>query len=355
MKVRHLLAIVALVAVAAVPAYAARKDKKKQEAAEGAAPAAKVVATVGSVSITADELDQAAFNQLMKVRQQEYEIKEQVLDGLVQQKLLEMEAAARGLTVPDLMKAEIEDKTVAPTKEEMDRFYEQNKSRMGGRTREDATGDIERTLRAQKGSQRRVQFLDELAVKTPVNVMLEPMRISQAMQVPATAAAKGPATAPVTIVEYSDYQCPFCRRAHPTVERILKEYPDKVRLVFRDYPLNFHPRAVPASVAARCAGEQNKFWEYHTHLMEVNGDLSDADLGKRATELGLDMPAFDACYASKKYEAAIQSDFQAGAAVGVTGTPAFFINGRMLVGARPYEDFKDIVDDELARLETAKK
>lgn len=354
MKVRQLLAIVALAAVAAVPAHAARKDKKK-EGAEAAAPAAKVVATVGTVSITEDELDQAAFNQLMKVRQQEYEIKEQVLDGLVQQKLLEQEAAARGVSVPDLMKAEIEDKTVAPTKEEMDRFYEQNKSRMGGRTREDAAGDIERTLRAQKGSQRRGQFLDELSTKMPVAVMLEPMRIPQAMQVPPTAVAKGPATAPVTIVEYSDYQCPFCRRAHPTVERILKEYPDKVRLVYRDYPLNFHPRAVPASVAARCAGEQNKFWEYHTHLMEVNGDLSDADLGKRATELGLDMPAFDACYASKKHEAAIQADFQAGAAVGVTGTPAFFINGRMLVGARPYEDFKDIVDDELGRLEPAKQ
>ena len=354
MKVRQLLAVVALAGVIAVPAYA-KKDNKKKDAPAAAASTSKVIATVGSATITEDELNEAAFSQLMKVRQQEYEIKEQVLDGLVQQKLLEQEAAARNMALPDLLKAEVEDKTVAPTKEEMDRFYEQNKSRMGGRTREDAAGDIERTLRAQKGAQRRGEFLNELAAKTPVEVMLEPMRIPQAMQVPANAFAKGPANAPITIVEYSDYQCPFCRRAHPTVERILKEYPDKVRLVYRDYPLNFHPRAVPSSVAARCAAEQNKFWEYHTNLMEVNGDLSDADLGKRATDLGLDMAAFDACYASKKYEAAIQADFQAGSAVGVTGTPAFFINGRMIVGARPFEDFKDVIDDELGRAATVKK
>lgn len=353
MKFRQALGLLAVAAVLAVPAYAAKKDKKKQEAAD-VAPATKIIATVGGANITEEELDQAAFNQLLKVRQQEYEIKEQVLDGLVQQKLFEQEAAARKMSVPDLLKAEIEDKTVAPTKEEIDRFYEQNKARMGGRTREDAGADIERSLRAQKGAQRRGEYLTQLTEKTPVNVMLEPMRIPQAMQVAPTAAAKGPATAPVTIVEYSDYQCPFCRRAHPTVERILKEYGDKVRLVYRDYPLNFHPRAVPASVAARCAAEQNKFWEFHTNLMEVNGDLSDADLGKRATDLGLDMPAYDTCVASKKHEPAIQTDFQAGASVGVTGTPAFFINGRMLVGARPYEDFKEIVDDELGRLNAAK-
>jgi protein-disulfide isomerase len=351
MKVRHVLAVVALAGVIAVPAYA-KKDKKQDAKDAPAASASKVIATVGSATITEDELDQAAFSQLMKVRQQEYEIKEQVLDGLVQQKLLEQEAAARSISLPDLLKAEVENKTVAPTKEEMDRFYEQNKSRMGGRTREDAAGDIERTLRQQKAGQRRGEFLNELVAKTPVKTMLEPMRIPKSMEIPATAFAKGPAGAPVTIVEYSDYQCPFCRRAHPTIERVLKEYGDKVRFVFRDYPLNFHPRAVPASVAARCAAEQNKFWEFHTNLMEVNGDLSDADLGKRATDLGLDMAAFDACYASKKYEAAIQADFQAGAAVGVTGTPAFFINGRMIVGARPFEDFKDVVDDELQRAAT---
>jgi protein-disulfide isomerase len=353
MKVRQVLAVVALAGVITVPAYAKKEKKQDAKAAPAAAASAsKVVATVGTVSITEDELNQAAFSQLMKVRQQEYEIKEQVLDGLVQQKLLEMEAAARSMALPDLLKAEVEDKTVAPTKEEMDRFYEQNKSRMGGRTREDAAGDIERTLRNQKAAQRRGEFLDELVAKNPVKTLLEPMRIPQSMEVPPNAFAKGPATAPVTIVEYSDYQCPFCRRAHPTMERVLKEYGDKVRFVYRDYPLNFHPRAVPSSVAARCAAEQGKFWEYHTNLMEVNGDLSDADLGKRATDLSLDMAAFDACYASKKFEAAIQSDFQAGAAVGVTGTPAFFVNGRMIVGARPFEDFKNVIDDELQRATT---
>jgi len=159
----------------------------------------------------------------------------------------------------------------------------------------------------------------------------------------------GPADAPVTIVEWSDYQCPFCKRAFPTVEQVLAEYKGKVRYSHLDYPLPFHQQAMPAALAVHCAGDQGKFWEYNNNLYSGTGDLSAADLTKRAADLGLEPAAFEACTTSKKYESLIKSNFDDGGALGVTGTPAFFINGRMLVGAQPIEQFRAIINDELTR------
>jgi protein-disulfide isomerase len=129
----------------------------------------------------------------------------------------------------------------------------------------------------------------------------------------------------------------------------LNEYKDKVRFVYLDYPLPFHQMAMPASEAVHCAEDQGKFWEYHTNLFEAAGDLSQADLSKRATDLGLDSAAFEACTKGNKHDDLIKTNFDDGAALGVTGTPAFFINGRMLVGAQPIEQFRDVINDELSR------
>jgi protein-disulfide isomerase len=159
----------------------------------------------------------------------------------------------------------------------------------------------------------------------------------------------GPVDAPITIVEWSDYQCPFCKRAHPTVEQVLKEYKDQVRFIYLDYPLPFHQMAMPASIAVHCAEDQGKFWEYHKNLFEAAGDLSGADLAKRATDLGLDSAKFQACTDGKQHQDLIKNNTDDGASLGVTGTPAFFINGRMLVGAQPIEQFRELINDELSR------
>lgn len=341
------IVVAALVLAACMPVDAKKKKDKEEPPPAQAATASKVVATIGDSTITAEELDQASAGQLMKVRQQEYDIKAGVLEGLIQKSLLEKEAAARGVTAADLLKVEIEDKIAAPTPEEIDAAYERVKSRLGGRTKEQALPDLERQVRAQKANDLRESFLESLATKTGVKVFLDPPRVEVAF--PADAPSLGPASAPITIVEYSDYQCPYCRRAHPTIERVMQEYAGKVRFVYRDYPLNFHPRAVPASVAARCAGEQNKFWDYHNHLMTQQGDLSDADLEKRAQAVGLDMAAYASCYGSQRHNEAIMAGFREGQAYGVTGTPAFFVNGRMISGAQPFEAFKTIIDDELSK------
>jgi protein-disulfide isomerase len=317
-------------------------------AANAAAPATgEVAATVGTYTITKEELDRAAANPLMRIRQQEYQVRMDILEELIQKKLLADEAVARNVTEADLIKAEVDAKATKPTQEEIAAYYEKMKARMGNKTLEDAKPDIERALGMQKLQERRNQFVSELGAKTGVKVLLDPPRV--ALNIPSTAPAIGPADAPIVIVEWSDYECPFCKRAQPTVDQVLAEYKDQVRFVYRDYPLPFHKKAMPSSIAAHCAEDQGKFWEYHMNLFTAPGDLSDADLTKRATDLGLDMKAFAACMAAKPSEAAINAAYNDGAAVGVTGTPAFFINGRMLVGAQPVDQFRSIINDELAR------
>jgi protein-disulfide isomerase len=349
-------AILLLTAAVAAPAFA-----KKDKAAAAAAPApaattasastgsgdSQPAATVDGAVITMEELDKAAANQLAKVRQQEFQVRNDVLSGMIQQKLVAKEANARNVSEADLMKAEVDAKSAAPTPEEISQYYDKMKSRMGGKTLDEVKGDIEKALKVQKVNERRAQFFTELAAKNEVKILLDPPRATVTLR-PGTPAL-GPADAPITIVEWSDYQCPFCKRAHPTVEQVLSEYKDKVRFVHLDYPLPFHQAAMPASEAVHCAQDQGKFWEYHKNLYETPGDLSAADLTKRATDLGLDAPTFQACTDGKKHEALIKANFDDGSALGVTGTPAFFINGRMLVGAQPIEQFRELINDELSR------
>jgi protein-disulfide isomerase len=164
------------------------------------------------------------------------------------------------------------------------------------------------------------------------------------------APAKGPKNAPVTIVEWSDFQCPFCSRAQPTLQQIIKEYPGKVRLVWKNQPLSFHSNAMPAAEAAMAAYEQgnDKFWAMHDRFFDKQNELSPAYFEQVAREIGLDLPKWKAAVESRSSQAAIQGDMVAGNAVGANGTPTFFINGRKLVGAMPFESFKAIIDAELS-------
>ena len=162
----------------------------------------------------------------------------------------------------------------------------------------------------------------------------------------------GNKNAPVTIVEFSDFQCPYCGRFFTqTLPSIKKDYIDtgKVKLVFRDFPLSFHPNAEPAAEAAECANEQGKYWEYHDKLFENQDSLSSELYIKLAGDLGLDVDKFKTCIETSKYKQEVEDDFNYGQSVGVSGTPTFFINGIKLVGAQPYEAFKQIIDAELAK------
>ncbi len=168
------------------------------------------------------------------------------------------------------------------------------------------------------------------------------------------APVKGSPKAPVTLVVFSDFQCPFCGRAEPTVKQIEDQYKDQVKVVWKNQPLPFHPNAMPAAKAAMAAYKQGKFWEMHDKLFSNQQALSDAVYAQYAKELGLDIAKFNADLNSPEIQASIQKDMQQGASLGANGTPTFFINGRQLVGAQPIDQFKQVIDDELKKGNVAK-
>ena len=220
---------------------------------------------------------------------------------------------------------------------------------MQGASLDQVRAPIRNLLTQERAQTRREEFLEGLKKNTPVTITLDPPR--QAVD-EAGRPAQGPEGAPIEMIEFSDFQCPYCLKANPTVMQVLKTYGDRIRFVYRNFPLPNHPNARPAAEAAQCANEQGKFWPYHDRLFALGGRLSDEDLKRAATDSGVDTAKFDNCVATHKYKADVDADVAAGEAAGVDGTPAFFINGRVLTGAQPFEAFKQIIDEELARQKT---
>ena len=174
-------------------------------------------------------------------------------------------------------------------------------------------------------------------------------RIKNAIKVPIDdAPVKGSANAPVTIVEFSDFQCPFCSRVEPTLKQVEQDYPGKVKIAFRQNPLPFHQNAMSAAKASLAAKEQGKFWEMHEALFANQKDLSDDAIRKLAKDIGLNVSKFESDWKSDKFNAQIEADIKFAQQNGASGTPSFFINGVSLKGAQPYPKFKEVIDKLLA-------
>ncbi|HYO71947.1 MAG TPA: thioredoxin domain-containing protein, partial [Archangium sp.] len=189
----------------------------------------------------------------------------------------------------------------------------------------------------------------ESAPNKPAQQEQAPAQAYRKVDVPADSPSFGPKDAKVTIVEWSDFECPFCSRVGPTLKQIKEAYPKDVRVVFRHQPLSFPPHAKGAAEASMAAHEQGKFWEFHDKLFQNQKALDRANLEKYAQELGLNVGQFKAALDSGKFRAKVEADAAAGSAVGANGTPTFFVNGREFVGAQPFESFKRIIEDEKAR------
>lgn len=160
----------------------------------------------------------------------------------------------------------------------------------------------------------------------------------------------GPENAPITIIEFSDYQCPYCTRWYTEVyTRMMKDYQGKIRFVYRDFPLySIHPEAGPAAEAANCAGEQDAYWKFHDTLFQQNQDLGSAAYSRYAADLGLNVEQFDKCVKERRYKDEVDADYKYASKLGVSSTPTFFVNGLAVVGAQPYEVFQQLIDKELA-------
>ena len=320
-------------------------------AAEPSKPqASPPLALVGDEPITEAEVEALVGPQLAELRQRTFQLRSQGLDELIAQRLAEREAKRRGLTLAALVKVEVDDKVVF-TDAERKALYEANQARFAGQSEAEAMKQIEPAVRQQKRRDRQMAFVHEMRAAAKVTVLLQPLRAD--LRLPAGAPARGSEGAPVTIVEFSDFQCPYCVRAQPTLKRVRETYGPKVRFVFVDFPLDIHAQAKKAHEAAACANEQGKFWPMYDRLFTSEGKLQASDLKGYAGEAGLDAAAYDTCMGSGRHATASERGVEEGARNGVTGTPAFFINGRMVVGAQPFEAFAQVIDDELSRVSTS--
>lgn len=311
-------------------------------------PSRPALAVVEAQAIYEEDLLPQILPQMRQMRQQEYELKNRALQGLIDQKLLEAEANRRDVSVADLLKQEIDAKVAQPTDAEVQSYYLERKERIN-RPLEEVKEQIRQGLRQARLQEVRQSFFQHLRGTAQVAVYLSSPRIEVGYD---SARMRGAPDAPVTIVEFSDFQCPFCQRAYPVIRELLSKYQGQVKLAYRDFPLrSIHAQAQMAAEASRCAGEQGKFWEYHDRLFDPPNQLDKEALTGHAASLNLDPQGFQACLESGRHRLSVEQDLQDGTQAGVTGTPAFFINGILVSGAQPAAAFEKTIEAELAAIQ----
>lgn len=339
---RYLFALAAILVALSLSAPLCRAQSTgSTSAAKNGSP----VATINGQPIYEDDLMPSIASQLRPLRNQEYEIEKQGLERLIDQKLLEAEAKKKGIAPDKLVQQEVDAKASDPTDAEVNAFYLAQKNQLGNRSFDDVKAQLKAQLKQAKLQQARQDFYAQLRKQAQVAVLLQPPRTQVSYD---AARVRGNPKAPVMIVEFADFQCPYCQAVEPTLDAVYAKYKDEVAIAFRDLPLTqIHPFAQGAAEAARCAGEQGKFWEYHDLLfkdrrLDTNGLLDEA----RA--LKLDDKQFQSCLTSGKYKPQVQADAQDGMRAGVSGTPGFFINGAYFDGNQPEATFDKAIQDALA-------
>jgi protein-disulfide isomerase len=274
-----------------------------------------------------------------------YRIIQNALNALTSDKVLRLEADAKGVSKEELVTQEVDAKVEPPTDEEVEKYYEKNRKRFQG-DKEESLPHVRKIVERNGIVNARSQYVESLKEKYGVETHLPPLR----MEVPSQGFPSiGPGDAPVTIVEFSDFECPYCSRLAKTIKKVAEDYSDSVRLVFRQFPLQrIHPNAQKAAEAALCAADQGKFWEMHDLMFEDQKKLQVDDLKEKAESIGLQKEEFAQCLETAKHAEAIKTDLYDGVRVGVSGTPSMFINGRPLSGLVPYEGFATIIEEELS-------
>ena len=314
--------------------------------AAAAANSGPVLAEIGNHKITEPEVD-------AKIKIKLYDARKEALDQMVDEYLLQQAAKKDKLSVADYVKREVTDKAAASvTDATAKKFYDENKDKIPALKSAGSYDKIKdrliAALRQREVQQDQEELMARLRKEGNAKILLEPPRISVNLSESAHPTL-GPKDAPVKVIEFADFQCPFCKRSEEAVKAIREKYGDRIELVYMDFPLSFHPHAMPAANAARCANAQGKFWPFHDALFADQSKLEPADLKATAKKLGLDSAKFDACFDKNEYSPAIEKDLDEGHRLNVSGTPTFFIDGRELVGAQPTESFTTIIDDELAK------
>ena len=303
----------------------------------------QVLARVNGQDITDEDVKKIAGPKLAQVEMDMYDARKDALDQIIDDRLLEAESKKQGASKADYLKKNVFDK-IAIDDKDIQKFYDENKAQMQGKTLDEVKGNIRGYLYRDKHQKVYGDLMAGLRKKSSVAVLIHAPKVAiEEGDNPAI----GPKDAPIKVIEFTDYQCPFCGKSRPVVNQMLQEYKGKIRYVLRDFPLSFHKDSIKAHEGARCAGEQNKYWDMNKKLFENQRAITIPDLKKYAEGLKLKMDKFNDCLDSGKYTDIVRQNQEYGEKVGVSGTPAFFINGRMVSGARPFASFKEIIDDEL--------
>ncbi len=309
----------------------------------------EVLATIDGEPVRMAELDELLGDQLAQMdhqyRRERHQLIEAGLDRVIRDRLVEAEAAKREISTEELMAAETAG--VQVTDEEIAAWYQRNQPALGGRSVEELYPRIREFLEENAQQLALNEFASQLQEGREVVILLEPLRVDLNNE---GSPALGPDDAPVTLVEFSDFECPYCGTFFTTLKRLEENYGDQLRVVYRQYPLETHPHAFKAAEASLCAHEQGRFWEMHDLMFAEQDRLDVESLKQKADRLGLDREKFDACLDSGRYAEQIRSDAREGARIGIDGTPAIFVNGIQLQGgAVPYEVAAEVIDEELRR------
>ncbi len=322
----------------------------------------ETLAFIGKEPVTMKDLNQADVD--MALKQQAFEAQENYLQGrealladFIFQMLVEKEAKAKGISSEELVKKEVENKIAKVSESEVKAYYDQiagerKKAKRSTPPLDKVAPQVRAHLENEAMTTQKEKYFASLRKKYDVKYVETDSGLSKPRYKVAIGdlPLKGDAKAPITIVEFSEFECPYCGRGTKTVADVLKAYKGLVKLHFRDFPLDFHKNAKLAGIAGHCAASQEKFWELHDKMFDNRTKLQRKDLVGYAKGLGLDMPAFEKCLDDPAMAKKVEDNMDAGKKLGIRGVPAFFINGVKLGGAVPFEEFEKVIDEELKAL-----
>ncbi len=306
---------------------------------------ARVFAVVNGQPITSGDIEDSLKPLIGSVQEQVYIIRKQEVDMKINDLLLEEDARKRGVTMKALLDAEIGSKLTTVTETDARKFYDENKARINGEFAQ-VKYQVIQFLEDQARQRAEVAYAQRLRNAASVQTFIRPPEPFVYQVTTDDQPSKGATTATVTLVEFTDFQCPSCAQTQPVIDRLAAEYGDRVRIVVRDFPLAQHENAFKAAEAAEAAREQGKYWEYVALLFKNQSSLDVANLKQFATSIGLDRARFDGALDSGKFAEKVQRDLLEGQKLGLSGTPTIFINGRR-ISDRTYEGLKLIIEDAL--------
>lgn len=327
------------------------QNSNRAFATEGQSPA--LAASVAGQVITYDELVQPVASRIHDLQQQIYRLERDRLDSLVAKMVMEKEAEKQGKPLQEFVKEVAAAQSITVDDQEVESYYTENRPRWVDYKgpEQELMSQIRAYLQQQKIQQRVFEYAKALGPQYDLMIYLkEPQSPSIHVSIGKDDPVFGPENAPLTIVEFSDYQCPACRRNHEVVRELRQVYKDRIKWVFKDFPMPGHKWAKGAALAARCAAEQGKFWQYQDLLFSSQEELSTDRLTQLATELGLQLETFSQCLNAGKFQAHLEKDIEEGKKFGLNTTPTLVINNRLVSGAPPPDRFKQIIDEELEKL-----